>query len=231
VRVLIQFEITAAKVEVVLVITWREVLRHTTSLALLIGGLEDNLSGTATQVENSGRRSIIRATNLAEQVVGCDPSIDTFVLAIHDLDTALLLGDNWERIGSFQAATDGIQDFAAHFIAQKTKSSRSLDGNRRAGLVLIGNRLQSDLHKRVQTVGSTLSVFLERAETGARTFHLLGLLENLIFKFWGRAAVVESVDVNTRPGATSIDHKGILNQGLGRVGGLGTFRGRRHAAA
>jgi hypothetical protein len=58
VALLVQLKLAATELEVILVVTSGKVLRHTTSLALLEGRLEDNLSGTATQIKDSAREAM-----------------------------------------------------------------------------------------------------------------------------------------------------------------------------
>ena len=223
---LVQFKLSSTKLKVIFVVTVCQVLRHTTGRALLKCGLEDNLSRAATQIKNGSCGSLIRSANLSKKVVCGDPGVDTLVRAIHDLNPSLFSRDNWEWVDAFQTASNGLQDFLARFRSDHTQTRRSLHRNWRAGLVLIGDIFHGHVHKRVKTPSSAIGVILVGAESRATGF-LLGLLENLLFEFGGRTAVVEPVDVNPRACATGIDHERILNQRLRGVVRFGALFGQR----
>ena len=211
VRVLVQGELTTSERELVLVVALSKLLGHATMSSLLESRLEDNLSGTTAKVENGGSGALIRTANLTKEVVGSDPSVDTLVRSIHDVDTVVLLGDNGERVLGLQMGANRIENLLRALGTNHAKTSGRLYGNGAAGLELIGNSAHGNLHKGVKSVSSGLGVVLILAEA-ADLF--LGHLELLVLELGGRTAVVELVDVDSGSSATGVDHQDILDDGL-----------------
>ena len=66
VGVLVQFELTTAKVEFILVVSLGEFLGHAAVRSSLKGGLEDNLSRATAKVEDSRSLARVRATDFSK---------------------------------------------------------------------------------------------------------------------------------------------------------------------
>lgn len=76
-RVLVEVEIATAKFELIFMVAGSEVRGHTTTDSRE-SGFEDDLGGATTKVKDCRGGGVFDGTNLAEEVVGCDPSINTW---------------------------------------------------------------------------------------------------------------------------------------------------------
>jgi hypothetical protein len=211
VRVLVELEVTTAEVEIILVVTLSKLLGHSTVSGALESGLENDLSRTTTKIKDSGSLALIGTANLAEKVVGGDPSINTFERTVHDNDTLVLLVDDREGVILLEVSSDFSKNSIGSFLANHSKTSGGLDGDGSAALEGVGNGIHSDLHEGIETLGSGHRVAVILAEA---TDILLGHLELLVLKLRGIATVVELVDVDSRTSAAGIDHENVLDNGL-----------------
>jgi hypothetical protein len=94
--------------------------------------LEDNLGASTTEVEDGRRGCFVGATNLSKKVVGCDPGVDTFLLAGHDNHTVMFAGDDGEWVVGLEMVADRFEDGRRLLFAQQTKPGCSFDCERRA---------------------------------------------------------------------------------------------------
>jgi hypothetical protein len=211
VRVLVKLEVATTKVEVILVVASSKLLRHSTGSSALEGRLENNLGRATTKIENGSCLTMIRATDLAKEVVGGDPSINTLERAVHDNNTLILLVNNGERVILFKVSSDFGENSIGGFLANHSETSGGLDGNGSATLEGLGNSVHGDLHEGIETLGSGHRVAVVLAEA---TDRLLGHLELLMFELGGRTTVVELVDVDSGTSAAGVDHKNILDNRL-----------------
>lgn len=74
--VLVELKVATAKVEFVLVVASCELFGHA-SMRGGEGRLENNLGGATAEIKDSGGRDVLDGTNLAKEVVGGDPGVDT----------------------------------------------------------------------------------------------------------------------------------------------------------
>lgn len=214
--VLVKLEVTSSKVEVVLVVSWRELLWHAVGRRLE-SWLEDNLSRSTSKVESGSSWSIIWSSNLSKKVVGGDPGKDALLRSVHDNNTLLLVRDDWEWVLGLETVADSLQNILALLWAKLAKTSSSLDCDRSAALELLWNRLHGSLHKDIQTLSSALGVRSVCAESSSSLWRHL---EDLVLELWSGATVVEAVDVDAGASAAGIDHENILDDWLGRGAGL-----------
>ncbi|KZL82957.1 hypothetical protein CI238_02022, partial [Colletotrichum incanum] len=144
--VLVKLELLSAEGEVILVVALRELFRHASVRSSLEGGLEDNLGRTAAEIEDGSSGALVGAANLAEEVVGRDPGIDTLVGAVHDGNSILLLGDNGEGVLGLETVADGRENLFGILSSDHAEPSRRFHCNRATRFELLGNCLHGDLH-------------------------------------------------------------------------------------
>jgi len=215
VGVLVERELAAAEVELVLVVTVGELVGHAAGLEALEARLEDDLSRAAAKIEHCGCFVWVGAANLSEQVVGRDPGIHTLVRAVHDRYAVLFTRDNGEGVLRLKTVADRLEDLLGLLGADEPQAGRGLYRDRAAALQFFGHDLDGLVQELVQATGSGFRIVLVGAETAALALNLGSLLEqHLSFELRGGTAIVELVDVDTRAGAAGVDHEHILDERL-----------------
>ncbi|EZF95779.1 hypothetical protein H113_03892 [Trichophyton rubrum MR1459] len=117
VGVLVENKLSATKFEGVLVVAFWHFLWKTVWSFAIISWLENNLSRTASQIKYGSGWDLFWRTDVSKQVIGCNPGINTLILAFHNLDTALGLRDNREWVDSLQPSSDGLKNIVTHVFA------------------------------------------------------------------------------------------------------------------